>query len=525
MIKTLSPQKYAHLDRRRLLLPILVSTILLIGVTFLPQVQVNGVLTLREALVLGLWIAATCYAIVFYYLVLKRPRLFERLRWVNTFFTCVGIIGIQVYIPQLHVDYFGIYLLLLTTSNAILYGRQQAWLIFAILTTANILLRLELGLTSLPAWTEFVPTTLISAVLSEIILRVQDNMKDDIRRLEIVNEFARRSALSLNTEDVLSALKTTIANAIRADTYFVGILEGDTLRLPLLFDDGEYLAPTAVKCDGTLSNWVIQNNTTLFIPDLREEPPLEGIGIVIIGKDKLNLCWLGVPMKTPDITGILTVASYMPNAFGHTDIELIQNLAQHTAQALGNTFQHAKVELQSRLDSLTGVYNHGYFLRILEEEIEKAVKQRHPLSLVMIDVDYFKQYNDKYGHMVGDAILVSLCEIIRRYTKKTDTLGRWGGEEFSIVLPNADGLQALEVCKRIQDAMRQVAIPTSERKSIPAPTISQGIALCPDEAQEITALIHLADKRLYLAKERGRNQIEPGQEHWQRIIQGRQSPD
>jgi len=118
-------------------------------------------------------------------------------------------------------------------------------------------------------------------------------------------------------------------------------------------------------------------------------------------------------------------------------------------------------------------------------------------------------HSNTYGHLVGDQILTSLCDVIRRHIKQTDAVGRWGGEEFIISLPNATGAQALQVAKRIGDSMAQLHVEDREHRTLPVPTVSQGIAVFPAEVDEIYRLIDLADRRLYAAKERGRNQIEP----------------
>jgi len=135
----------------------------------------------------------------------------------------------------------------------------------------------------------------------------------------------------------------------------------------------------------------------------------------------------------------------------------------------------------------------------------------------MLDIDYFKQYNDTYGHLVGDRILSSLCMAIRQHIKQGDAVGRWGGEEFIISLPNATGEQAMQVAKRISETMAKLKVEDRDHRSLPVPTVSQGIAVFPMEANEIYRLIDLADRQLYVAKERGRNQIEPDEAHWSKI--------
>jgi diguanylate cyclase (GGDEF)-like protein len=218
---------------------------------------------------------------------------------------------------------------------------------------------------------------------------------------------------------------------------------------------------------------------------------------------------MGVPMQNETVDGIIAIGAYRPNAFDRADLELLKSLAQHAAQALHNTHEHEEVELRARLDSLTGVYNHGAFLRLLQQQADQAIAERQSLSLIMLDVDHFKQYNDSYGHLVGDEVLTTLCATIKQHIKSSDIVGRWGGEEFVISLPNTTAEQAELVALRVRDTMLTLTVRVDRERTIPVPTISQGLAIFPREAGTIMELIDLADRRLYVAKERGRNQIEP----------------
>jgi diguanylate cyclase (GGDEF)-like protein len=164
---------------------------------------------------------------------------------------------------------------------------------------------------------------------------------------------------------------------------------------------------------------------------------------------------------------------------------------------------------------MTGVYNHGYFLKKLAEQAAESAEANLPLSLIMLDIDFFKQYNDTYGHLVGDRILKTLCTAIKHHIKQFDAVGRWGGEEFVISLPGATGWQAMQVAERVGQTMAILRVEDREQRTIPVPTVSQGIAIYPMEANEIYRLIDLADRRLYIAKARGRNQIEPNASHWE----------
>jgi diguanylate cyclase (GGDEF)-like protein len=207
------------------------------------------------------------------------------------------------------------------------------------------------------------------------------------------------------------------------------------------------------------------------------------------------------------------MASYRRNAFDQDDLELLENMAQQTALVIDNAYRYAEVERLSRLDSLTQVYNHGQFLAYLEEMVQYSSVSKSPLSLIMLDIDYFKQYNDNYGHLAGDQALTLLVSALRQSVRSRDLLGRWGGEEFAILLPETNGFQAMQVAERIRLNLRTLTITTQNGESIPMPTVSQGIAIY-DEASSGEKLVDLADQRLYLAKARGRNQIEPQDADW-----------
>ncbi|MGE5376655.1 MAG: diguanylate cyclase [Bacteroidota bacterium] len=221
-----------------------------------------------------------------------------------------------------------------------------------------------------------------------------------------------------------------------------------------------------------------------------------------------------MPLKASNVRGVIALGSYRPNAFDSGDMELLSNLAQHVSLALDNSFRHTQLEEQSRLDSLTSVFNHGYFLKRLAEQAQNANQNQTRVSLIMLDIDHFKLYNDTYGHLVGDRILIALCTAIKSHIKHTDAVGRWGGEEFVISLPGASGADAVRVAERIRQTMASLQAEGRDQKTMPVPTVSQGIAVYPLDSDEIYRLVDLADHRLYIAKERGRNQVEPGSDYW-----------
>jgi len=456
------------------------------------------------------------YILIYNTLISRSTFFHKKYSWLHSIISGIGL-GLLAYILPPHLDeIFHILVIFGAIGTATTSGRYYTYI--NLFTTLIVSLPNNFQeITNTQTVLEYSSPFVLSIIAVETYLRIKDTAQQNIRRLETINKVSHQLMQSLDTEQVLALLNTTIRDTIEADTYFIGMLKGDEIQLDLFYDDGEFYNGIRTSFEGTLSSWVINNQKALFLPDLREDVHLEGVKVRVLGKEKTNLSWIGVPLKADNITGIMALASYKPNAFDLADMELLSSLAQHVTLALDNTIRHAQVEEQARLDSLTGVYNHGYFLKRLAEQAEETSTLETPLSLIMMDIDYFKQYNDTYGHLVGDRILKSLCIAIKQHIKQGDAVGRWGGEEFVISLPNATGEQATQVAKRISETMASLRVEDRDQRTVPVPTVSQGIAVFPNEADEIYRLIDLADRRLYVAKERGRNQIEPDVDHWLKI--------
>jgi len=351
---------------------------------------------------------------------------------------------------------------------------------------------------------------LIAVVTAETMNGFKHNLALQLHRREIINKVARSLSSSLEEHQVLAMIGTAIQSAMDADTYYVGTLKNNRIHLELLFDDGQFFPSQEYSLDDTLSGWVITHHQSLLINDIRKDKESARFRRSVVGQPKDSLSWMGTPLESGSrMIGMVAVAAYKANAFSSADLEVLENIAKQASMALDNASQHTQVEYQTRLDSLTEAYNHGYFLKSLSQAFEDAHLFNHTISLIMLDIDHFKDYNDKYGHLVGDQVLRELAETVQHTIKNTDIFGRWGGEEFTIALPRATGAQAVHVAERIRQALHDLVL--TDRNNKP---ISQGIAVFPFEATEPFGLIDLADQRLFTAKERGRNEIEPRADFW-----------
>lgn len=158
-------------------------------------------------------------------------------------------------------------------------------------------------------------------------------------------------------------------------------------------------------------------------------------------------------------------------------------------------------------DGLTGVYNHRYFQERLQSTIERAGREGVSISLLMIDIDFFKKYNDKNGHVAGDIALREVASALARRLAPGDVLARYGGEEFTVILKGKSKSEALESAEQLREDVRD--LPIANEKELPGGrlTISIGVATCPGDAPDRGGLIDWADLSLYLAKTGGRDRV------------------
>ncbi len=168
-----------------------------------------------------------------------------------------------------------------------------------------------------------------------------------------------------------------------------------------------------------------------------------------------------------------------------------------------------KLAQMSYVDALTSIANRRHFNEYLEAEWNRAVRRGSPLGLIILDIDFFKQYNDNYGHSAGDECLVLVARALSKYIKRSaDLVSRYGGEEFAVILPETDFSGAKSIAEQIQTSIRDLGIVHEYSRIAPHITVSIGVASCvPAEKDSHMDLVEAADKQLYAAKEAGRNQF------------------
>jgi len=225
--------------------------------------------------------------------------------------------------------------------------------------------------------------------------------------------------------------------------------------------------------------------------------------IKILGSQELLI----IPLKAKDrVNGIIVADNFITNdPITKDDIRMLTMLANQAGLAIENSQLFELTVERAHSDYLTNLWNHGYFQFLLQSELEKAKATKSQLTLLMIDIDDFKVYNDTLGHQAGDKILRNLASLLRNQSRKMDLVCRYGGEEFTIILPHTDKKEAFLIAERIRTEVQKYPFLNEGILPNKQLTVSLGIATFPENGQLAADLITTSDRLLYEAKKQGKN--------------------
>ena len=219
--------------------------------------------------------------------------------------------------------------------------------------------------------------------------------------------------------------------------------------------------------------------------------------------------FVSVPLKAKDrVVGVL-VADHLftKQPITKADIQQLMMFANQAGLAIENSQLYEQTLTTAHTDSLTRLWNHGYFQQTLVEEMQRAARTHKELALAILDIDHFKHYNDRLGHQVGDAVLRGLAKILKETARARDTVARYGGEEFAIIFPETPRQEALGACERLRERIFGQPFAQEEIQPLGRLTVSVGLAGFPQDATTPAALIRAADLALYEAKRTGKNRV------------------
>ncbi|WP_232699848.1 sensor domain-containing diguanylate cyclase [Brevibacillus daliensis] len=370
-----------------------------------------------------------------------------------------------------------------TLVAAPLLGKQGIYGILLLKTTEMINLSVNES--------EYISVLAETAGIAFENAQLYQQSRNKIRELRLINEMAQQINRSLNMMDILEFVTKMLHMTFDAE--YAAILQklsdGEHMQI-VSSSKSEHIGQIIPISSTPIAEIFMEKQRILLSNEnfLHEPHPLFTYSSV-----------MGVHMhQDSEVSGLLLVADTKPNFFSYDEYKLLELFGQHTSLAINNALLLSEVERLVITDNLTGLYTRRY----LNENVKKSLESEEQGSLILVDIDYFKNINDTYGHLVGDEILHKVSSVIKTCIRDSDIPARWGGEEIAIYLPNVDITIASKIAERIRNRV--------ELESNPKVTVSGGVAMW-SKSLEINKtaeeLFHDADVALYRAKQGGRNQV------------------
>jgi diguanylate cyclase (GGDEF)-like protein/PAS domain S-box-containing protein len=331
-----------------------------------------------------------------------------------------------------------------------------------------------------------------------------------------------------NLREFLELIRLSINKVTPAENYFVVLYNQKTELFEEIYAVDKYDAPMPPsKLEKSITAYVFRMAKALLLDQKRFDELVAQGEVELVGTD--STCWLGAPLQTPDKNfGVIAIQDYEnPKCYSERDKDFLtfigaqvalgieRKQAQEELVAARESLRLANLGLRqalereqfiSRTDSLTNTHNRRYFFEFATHEFTMTKRYKTPLSMIMFDIDHFKQFNDLYGHQTGDEVLIHVAQVAQEQLRDADILARYGGEEFVVLLPNSNAQEAAVVAERIREAIAAYQMDINGKNvSI---TISAGVVERVTSTGSVDHMIQQADKAMYAAKSAGRNCVE-----------------
>ncbi len=334
-------------------------------------------------------------------------------------------------------------------------------------------------------------------------LKEQLILRQNVANLNTIYNISQAVSETLNLDKLLESIVGTAMQVLHAQASSLGLSNPLTQEITFTVAKGQHQKPIRqmkIKRGEGIIGAVIASGKSLVIADAQKDKRFFRNADKKTGFTTHSI--LCVPMKVRNtVIGALEVINPTDRpAFTADQIPILYTLAQEAAVSIEN----ARLFQLATTDGLTGLATIRYFRTLLDYEMSRAARYGRALSLILLDIDFFKKINDGYGHLVGDFILKELAKIIRISVRQMDVTGRYGGEEFIAFLPEASLGEALVVAERIRRAAEKTKF--ADGKNSLSITVSVGVATALP-AETNNSLIARADKKMYEAKESGRNRV------------------
>lgn len=372
----------------------------------------------------------------------------------------------------------------------------------------------------------------------ELMKRLENRtseLYESYSKIKVVSEIGQSLTATLDLEKIFNRIYENINKLMDATVLGVGLynVSENCIEYKLFIEKGKEMPLFKVPLTSTTSfaAWAFNNKQDVLLNDAEKEYSKYSRGIDASVGNKMPSS-IFYPLIVEDTAiGVLTVQSENKHAYENNVLDTLKIFVSYIAIAINNAqnseklaeeiklkeitqkkleYSNEKLVKLSNLDGLTNIPNRRFFDKIFEREWNQAVNSQTSVSILLIDIDYFKEYNDNYGHLEGDKVLQQIAKGIENITMECDDVAaRYGGDEFIALLKNTDKAQALEISVKINEHIKHLAIEHSFATINDYVTLSIGVATAtPNDDMKGNSLIDKADEALYLAKRSGRNRSE-----------------
>ncbi len=338
--------------------------------------------------------------------------------------------------------------------------------------------------------------------------QLRQSLLNKKERLTHLREALRGASYTLSEEDLSQMLVNRALSLVE---------KGESASLYFLKKDREQLlqmaqtkwSPETPAVSGEnltlFHQWVLRNRQPLLVEDVKKEFRFE-IPQAFTQNKNFPKGLISIPLISEDkMLGLLTLTASKEESLSVEELRLLTILSSFYALSLSNARLYRETERLANLDGLTQLVVKRCFRESLSQELYQGKQTKRVVSLLMLDIDFFKKVNDEHGHLVGDAVLVKISEILRKFSPQNAVVCRYGGEEFSILLPGFSKKEAFELAEKFRSEVEQMHL-LIRRQQIKV-TLSAGVACFPEDALVEEPLLKGADSALYQAKREGRNRV------------------
>jgi len=351
----------------------------------------------------------------------------------------------------------------------------------------------------------------------------QEALAQMVERLKVLYQATHAISASLDMEQLCDSIHAAVEKVMPCDDFVMDGYDEQTNEIIPIYAV-EYprrrIFTEKYFADHGMAGRIVHTQMPILLNSV-EDIDNSGINFELYGTapTEPTQSILAVPMLLHGkVIGMISAQSYKENAYTSEDQYLLELLAAHAAIAIDNARLFSKTQQLADIDPLTGILSRRKFYELAEREFSRSMRYKKPLSVIMLDVDEFKKFNDRFGHKVGDLVLRLVATQCKSSLRDVDIFGRLGGEEFVVALPDTDLKDAVIAANRLHKVVEEadlteaenlfdlMASDTSKKEALKV-TVSVGVAACDESCKNIEVVIDRADRAMYSVKYTGRNRI------------------